>query len=92
MVLRQEIGSLTEFFHEHRRHLLGLSKWDGGLKDIGIGFVTRKTGSKYQTYCVVIIAKHNWSKEELREAAATDPKYSPKGSRRHWLFRNTILG
>jgi uncharacterized protein YkwD len=76
----------------HRRHLLGLSKWDAGLKDIGIGFVTRKTGSKYQTYCVVIIAKHNWSKEELKEAAAIDLKYFPKGSHWHWLFRNRILG
>jgi hypothetical protein len=44
----------------HRNHLLGLNKWNASLKDIGIGFVKRETGSKYQTYICVIIAKHNW--------------------------------
>lgn len=44
----------------HRIHLLGLNTWNASLKDIGIGFVKRESGSKYQTYVCVIIAKHNW--------------------------------
>lgn len=44
----------------HRNHLLGLNAWNASLKDIGIGFVKRESGSKYQTYVCVIIAKHNW--------------------------------
>lgn len=44
----------------HRNHLLGLNQWNASLKDIGIGFVKRETGSKYKTYVCVIIAKHNW--------------------------------
>ena len=44
----------------HRIHLLGLDEWNASLKDIGIGFVRRKTGSKYTTYVSLIIAKHDW--------------------------------
>ncbi|WJJ96572.1 CAP domain-containing protein [Algibacter luteus] len=44
----------------HRIHLLGLDEWNASLKDIGIGFARRKTGSKYKTYVSLIIAKHDW--------------------------------
>jgi uncharacterized protein YkwD len=44
----------------HRKHLLGLDEWNATLKDIGIGFVRSASGSAYQTYMCVIIAKHNW--------------------------------
>lgn len=40
----------------HRRHLLGMSKFDASLKDIGIGMAYHPQ-SKYRYYCVVIIAK-----------------------------------
>lgn len=43
----------------HRKHLLGIDKWNASLVDIGIGFVRRDSGSDYQTYVSVIIAKHN---------------------------------
>lgn len=46
--------------YRHRIHLLGLDEWSSSLKDIGIGFVSRESGSEYQTYICVIIAKHNW--------------------------------
>lgn len=42
----------------NRNHLLGISKGDGALYDIGIGFV-KSDGSKYQSYTCIIIAKHN---------------------------------
>jgi len=44
----------------HRKHLLGLDSWNSTLTDIGIGFVRRDSGSIYQTYICVIIAKHDW--------------------------------
>ncbi|MGC6433698.1 MAG: CAP domain-containing protein [Crocinitomicaceae bacterium] len=44
----------------HRKHLLGLDEWNSSLKDIGIGFIRRKTGSEYTTYVCLIIAKHDW--------------------------------
>jgi uncharacterized protein YkwD len=43
----------------HRNHLLGVSKWDASLYDIGIGFV-KSDGSTYQSYICIVIAKHNW--------------------------------
>jgi len=46
--------------YRHRIHLLGLDEWSSSLTDIGIGFVSRESGSEYQTYICVIIAKHNW--------------------------------
>ena len=42
----------------HRNHLLGIGEWNASLKDIGIGFVRRASGSTYNTYVCVIIAKH----------------------------------
>ena len=44
----------------HRKHLLGLDKWNASLTDIGIGFARRENGSKYKTYTCIIIAKHDW--------------------------------
>lgn len=44
----------------HRKHLLGLDNWNASLKDIGIGFCRRESGSKYKTYTCIIIAKHEW--------------------------------
>lgn len=44
----------------HRKHVLGLDKWNGSLQDIGIGFVRVPRGSRYTTYLCVIIAKHDW--------------------------------
>jgi hypothetical protein len=44
----------------HRKHLLGLDSWNSTLTDVGIGFARRDTGSLYQTYICVIIAKHDW--------------------------------
>jgi Cysteine-rich secretory protein family len=43
----------------HRNHLLGIGKWNSSLVDIGVGFARRNSGSKYQTYISIIIAKHN---------------------------------
>ena len=43
----------------HRDHLLGVSDWNSKLVDIGIAFV-QSPDSKYKTYSVVIIARHNW--------------------------------
>lgn len=42
----------------HRNHLLGISKWDASLYDIGIGFI-KSDGSNYKSYMCVVIAKHN---------------------------------
>lgn len=44
----------------HRKHLLGLDGWNSTLTDVGIGFIRRNSGSLYQTYICVIIAKHDW--------------------------------
>jgi uncharacterized protein YkwD len=44
----------------HRKHLLGLDKWNSTLRDVGIGFARRESGSTYRTYVCVIIAKHDW--------------------------------
>lgn len=53
------IGS-KETQYAHRKHLLGMDSWNGSLYDVGIGFVRSDNGSKYKTYLVVIIAKHDW--------------------------------
>ena len=42
----------------HRNHLLGITKWDASLYDIGIGFV-KSDGSNHSSYTCIIIAKHN---------------------------------
>lgn len=44
----------------HRKHLLGMDKWNHSLTDIGIGYVRMPSGSRYQSYLCVIIAKHDW--------------------------------
>jgi uncharacterized protein YkwD len=44
----------------HRRHLLGTDEWNASLQDIGIGYVRVPSGSTYQSYLCVIIAKHDW--------------------------------
>lgn len=44
----------------HRRHLLGMDKWNHSLTDIGIGYVRMASGSQYKSYLCVIIAKHDW--------------------------------
>ena len=44
----------------HRKHLLGLDPFYANLKDIGIGFCKRDSGSEYPTYMCVIIAKHDF--------------------------------
>jgi uncharacterized protein YkwD len=43
----------------HRKHLLGMTKWDGSLVDIGVGYVVCHEGCKYKTYTSVVIGKHN---------------------------------
>ncbi|MCS3795285.1 CAP domain-containing protein [Niastella sp. OAS944] len=42
----------------NRNHLLGITKLDTSLYDIGIGFV-KSDGSKYKSYTCIILAKHN---------------------------------
>lgn len=44
----------------HRKHLLGMDEWNASLQDIGIGYVRVPSGSTYQSYLCVIIAKHDW--------------------------------
>ena len=44
----------------HRIHLLGLDSFYASCYDIGIGFVNGADKSNYQTYCCVIIAKHDF--------------------------------
>lgn len=44
----------------HRKHLLGMDDWNASLQDIGIGYVRVPSGSTYQSYLCVIIAKHDW--------------------------------
>lgn len=44
----------------HRNHLLGIGKWNTSLLDIGIGFARRDSGSTYNTYVSIVIAKHHW--------------------------------
>ncbi len=46
--------------YHHRTHLLGMDKWNASLYDIGIGYVECKGGKPYESYLVVIIAKHDW--------------------------------
>jgi Uncharacterized protein with SCP/PR1 domains len=53
------IGKNSPGFH-HRKHLLGMDKWNASLQDIGIGFVRVPDGGTYQSYLCVIIAKHDW--------------------------------
>jgi hypothetical protein len=55
LIIDQGVPSLG-----HRKHLLGLGEWNSSLKDIGIGYVTRGSGSDYETYICVVIAKHDW--------------------------------
>ncbi len=44
----------------HRKHLLGMDKWNHSLTDIGIGYVRMPSGSVYKSYLCVTIAKHDW--------------------------------
>lgn len=44
----------------HRKHLLGMDKWNHSLIDIGIGYVRMPSGSEYKSYMCVLIAKHDW--------------------------------
>jgi len=44
----------------HRNHLLGIDSWNASLNDIGIGYARSDSGSIYDTYVTLIIAKHNW--------------------------------
>jgi len=44
----------------HRKHLLGMDEWNGSLHDIGIGYVRVPSGSTYQSYLCILIAKHDW--------------------------------
>lgn len=53
------IGREAPGYH-HRTHLLGMDDWNGSLYDIGIGFVRCKGAKPYESYLVVIIAKHDW--------------------------------
>ena len=39
-------------------HLLGMTEFYAGCKDIGIGFA-QSPNSKYKTYVSIIIARHN---------------------------------
>lgn len=50
-------GQSTKY---HRKHLLGMDKWNHSLTDIGIGYVRMPSGSVYKSYLCVIIAKHEW--------------------------------
>jgi uncharacterized protein YkwD len=43
----------------HRKHLLGMTKWDGSLVEIGVGYAVCPDGCRYKTYTSVVIAKHN---------------------------------
>lgn len=44
----------------HRDHLLGISQFWSNCYDIGIGFVPGTSGSKYRSYCCILIAKHDF--------------------------------
>lgn len=44
---------------DHRKHLLGIGSFNASLTDIGIGFARRNSGSNYQTYISIVIAKHH---------------------------------
>lgn len=46
--------------YAHRRHLLGMDEWNSSLYDVGIAFVHAGKNSRYKTYLVVLIAKHDW--------------------------------
>lgn len=43
----------------HRNHLLGIEDFWANCTDIGIGFA-KGEGSKYPSYCCIIIAKHDF--------------------------------
>jgi uncharacterized protein YkwD len=43
----------------HRVHLLGIDEFFGKGVDVGIGWVN-SPNSEYQSYLVVVIARHNW--------------------------------
>lgn len=43
----------------HRVHLLGIDEFFGKGVDVGMGWVN-SPDSEYQTYLVVVIARHNW--------------------------------
>ncbi|WP_293943372.1 MULTISPECIES: CAP domain-containing protein [unclassified Sphingobacterium] len=53
------IGKEAPGYH-HRTHLLGMDQWNGSLYDIGIGYVKCRGAKPYESYLVVIIAKHDW--------------------------------
>lgn len=53
------IGKEAPGYH-HRTHLLGMDEWNSSLYDIGIGYVKCKGRRPYESYLVVIIAKHDW--------------------------------
>jgi len=53
------IGKESPGYH-HRTHLLGMDQWNASLYDIGIGYVECKGAKPYESYLVVIIAKHDW--------------------------------
>lgn len=42
---------------DNRNHLLGITKCDASLYDIGIGFI-KSDGSSYKSYTCIIIAEH----------------------------------
>lgn len=45
----------------HRKHLLGIGKWNASFYDIGIGYVTTDSDdSDFSSYVSIVIAKHNW--------------------------------
>ncbi len=54
------IGKEAPGYH-HRTHLLGMDQWNASLYDIGIGYVECKGAKPYESYLVVIIAKHDWN-------------------------------
>lgn len=43
----------------HRKHLLGVGDWNTILKDVGIGYARRDSGSYYPNYVCIIIAAHS---------------------------------
>ncbi|HZH67268.1 MAG TPA: CAP domain-containing protein [Flavisolibacter sp.] len=45
----------------HRKHLLGIDRWNAPMTDIGIGFARPSVaGSSYKTYVCILIARHRW--------------------------------
>ncbi len=43
----------------HRKHLLGMTKWNASLVEIGVGYCYCQDGCKHHVYVSVVIAKHN---------------------------------